>query len=200
MLLPHEKKVIKFYSKRYKSIGNKIQSVGWNSVSNQNLRFKILLKNINLKNKTILDYGCGFAHLLLYLRKNKNYPISYSGYDIVKEFIVLNRKKFKSPNFYYNENFLHKKKFDYILCSGVFSFDSGLGKNYLKKKLIFLINQSKKGVLLNFLYKSTKQKLTKNLYYSFSEVKYILKNMKNIKIRVNKSYGLKEFTIQILKV
>lgn len=92
MLLPHEKKVIKFYSKRYKSIGNKIQSVGWNSVSNQNLRFKILLKNINLKNKTILDYGCGFAHLLLYLRKNKNYPISYSGYDIVKEFIVLNKK------------------------------------------------------------------------------------------------------------
>lgn len=200
LILKHEKEIKSFYSKRLKYVGNKIQSVGWNSKTNQYFRFKILLKNINLKNRTILDYGCGFSDLLLYLNKNKTYPISYAGYDVVKNFINYNKKRFLSSKFYHNENFLDKNEYDYILCSGVFSLNSGLKKEYLKQKSLFLLNKCRKGLLINFLSKKTKSKLSKNLYYSIKEIKDIFKNTKNIKIKINKSYGLAEFTIQILKI
>ena len=107
-IIKHEEKIKNFYSKRYKKVGNKIQSVGWNSKTNQNLRFKILLKNINLRNRAILDYGCGFADLLLYLQKIKKYSFSYSGYDVVKSFITFNKSRFISSKFYYNESFMKK--------------------------------------------------------------------------------------------
>jgi ubiquinone/menaquinone biosynthesis C-methylase UbiE len=200
LTIKHEEKIKNFYSKRYKLVGNKIQSVGWNSKTNQYLRFKILLKNINLKNKTILDYGCGFADLLLYLQKMKKYSFSYSGYDVVKSFVSFNKSRFIGFKFYYNESFLNENKYDYILCSGVFSLNSGLKKKYLKKKSLFLLNKCRKGLLINFLSKKTKNKLSKNLYYSVKEIKDQFKDIKNIKIKIIKSYGLNEFTIQLIKI
>ena len=66
----HENIVKKFYSSRYNLLGNQIRSVGWGSKKNQNLRFKILLKNINVNKKKILDFGCGFGDLYSFLKKN----------------------------------------------------------------------------------------------------------------------------------
>lgn len=199
-MLAHEKKVRNFYLERYSLIGNRIESVGWNSKYNQFLRFKILLKNINLKNRSLLDYGCGFSDLILYLRRSKKYPIKYCGYDIISEFIKFGKKKYKSFKFYSNENFLKKKKFDYILCSGVFSLNTNKGKKYFQKKSLYLLSLCNKGLLINFLSKKTKIKLSKNLYYSISEVKKNFKKIENIKIKIIKSYGLNEFTIQIIKI
>ena len=196
----HEKKVKKFYTNRYSLIGNKIQAVGWNSKSNQFLRFKNLLKNISLKNKSLLDYGCGFSDLILYLKSTKNYNINYSGYDLVSNFIEQNKKKFKLYKFYNNENFLKKKKYDYILCSGVFSLKTNGGKEYFAQKSLYLLNRCNKGLLLNFLSSNLKKKLSKNLYYTEAEVKKNFKNIKNIKIKIIKFYGLHEFTIQIIKI
>lgn len=195
----HQKKIEQFYKKRYLKLGKNIKSVGWGSSFNQNLRFKILLKDINLTNKTILDYGCGFSDLFLYLKKIKNIPKQYVGYDIIKEFIYLNRKKFKSNKYYYNENLLNLFHFDFIICSGVFSFKTSTGRKYFRSKSLNLLKKSKKALLINFLSINTKHKLKKNFYYNEKEVLNFFGKVKKIKLNLIKSYGLNEFTLQIIK-
>ena len=114
----HETLIKIFYNERYKRIGNNLASIGWSSKKNQIARFEFLTKNINLNKKKILDFGCGFGDLYLFLKKNfRNFK--YSGYDINRSFIINNKKKFPKTNFF--SEFKLIKKFDFIICSGVFS-------------------------------------------------------------------------------
>lgn len=45
-----------------------------------------------LDNITILDFGCGTAHLLEYIIKNKFTNIEYKGLDISQQFIEVAKK------------------------------------------------------------------------------------------------------------
>ncbi len=195
----HEKIVKNFYTNRHKFLGNDIKSIGWGSKKNQILRFKILLKKINLKNKTILDYGCGFSDLYIYLKKNKKYNFKYYGFDIVKEFIKINKKKFDKIKYFNNQKNVFNNCFDYIACSGVFTYKTKQSKKYFFLKSRQLLKIANKGLFMNFLSSKSKIKLKKNLYYTEKEVIGNFAKIKNIRIKLINSYNLDEFTIQLIK-
>ena len=192
----HENIVKKFYSSRYNLLGNQIRSVGWGSKKNQNLRFKILLKNINVNKKKILDFGCGFGDLYSFLKK-KFGKINYSGYDINKSFIIKNKKKYPMINFFYNKKDI--KSFDYIICSGVFSLKTRYSFEYFKIFLKRYFKNCRYGIMINFLDRNNKKKLSKNYYYSKNQILKFVKGLKNCKIVFYENYGLDEFTLQLLK-
>ena len=60
--------VSKFYNQKYKQYGNSLKSIGWSNKKDQDLRFEKLLLNYDLKNKVILDVGCGFGDLYFYIK------------------------------------------------------------------------------------------------------------------------------------
>lgn len=192
----HESSVKKFYDERYAKIGNNIRSIGWGSKKYQFLRFKILTRNVNLNKKTILDFGCGFADLYVFLKKKIKY-FTYSGYDINNFFILNNKKKFPEINFFSEIKLI--KKFDFIICSGVFSLRTKYTKFYFIKLINFLYKKSRKGLMINFLSKKTKVKLKKNCYYSTREIISIVKKFKNCEINIYENYSLDEFTLHLLK-
>lgn len=192
----HETSVKRFYNERYARIGNNIESVGWGSKKNQFLRFEILTKNLNLNKKKILDFGCGFGDLYIFLKKNFK-DFTYSGYDINKSFILNNKKRFPKINFFTGIKLI--KRFDFIICSGVFSLRTKYTKFYFIKLINFLYKKSRKGLMINFLSKKTKVKLKKNYYYSTKEIISIVKKLKNCEINIYKNYSLDEFTLHLLK-
>jgi 2-polyprenyl-3-methyl-5-hydroxy-6-metoxy-1,4-benzoquinol methylase len=156
-VIQHELSVKNFYEERYARNGNNIKSVGWGSKKYQFLRFQILTRNINLNKKKILDFGCGFGDLNIFLKKKfKNF--SYSGYDINNSFIINNKKKFPETNFFNEKKLI--KKFDFIICSGVFYLRTKYTKFYFTKLINFLFNRTQKGLMINFL--SKKQDTTAN--------------------------------------
>jgi ubiquinone/menaquinone biosynthesis C-methylase UbiE len=160
------------------------------------LRFKILTRNVNLNKKTILDFGCGFGDLYIFLKKKFKY-FTYSGYDINNFFVINNKKKFPEINFFSEIKLI--KKFDFIICSGVFSLRTKYTKFYFIKLINFLFKKTRKGLMINFLSKKTKTKLKKNYYYSTKEILNIVKSFKNCKINIYENYSLDEFTLHLLK-
>ena len=63
----------------------------------------------------------------------------------------------------------------------------------------FLFKKARKGLMINYLSKTTKIKLKKNYYYSIKEVLNFVKKFKNCKISIYDNYSLDEFTLHLLK-
>ena len=60
--------------------------LGWESKEAQYMRFEIFTSNVDIKNKKILDVGCGLGNLLEYLI-DKGINIEYTGVDILEDII-----------------------------------------------------------------------------------------------------------------
>ena len=87
--------------------------------------FEEVLKMESWKGKIILDVGCGLATYKEFLDSQKIKYKSYTGIDILEEFIVNNKKKFSDCDFFYGtlDDFaeLNTKKFDVITFCQVFN-------------------------------------------------------------------------------
>jgi len=90
------------------------------------LRFRAIQPYISESHVSILDYGCGLGYLLEYLIKLKLIKkCSYTGYDIIPNFIKICKKKFKNSTFkLISENESIYEKFDIVFASGVFNIMS----------------------------------------------------------------------------
>lgn len=85
------------------------------------VRFAGLLQHIDLKGKSLLDYGCGLGHLCDYLSTN-NIAVDYLGVDIVEEFIDSNKTAHPTHRFEKHESpSTIDQSFDVVLASGVFN-------------------------------------------------------------------------------
>ena len=112
-------KMMDVYQDKFKKHGYSPSSLGCLK-GRQDLRFKALTKNI--KNGKLLDFGCGFGDLAIYLDKF-NIGVEYNGCDVMKKFLSIAEKNNPEKNF-----FLIKigeplvGDYDHIVASGVFNF------------------------------------------------------------------------------
>ena len=109
------------YKEAFEIHGDSPSSVLWPK-GRQNLRFEALTKFINKKSDfSVLDFGCGLAHLKEFL--NDNYStVSYTGVDMLPEFIDANKKKYPQSDFLMlNDVNEIKSNYDFICVSGTFN-------------------------------------------------------------------------------
>ncbi len=155
-------KVKNLYTKGLEEYGFNSKAVGWKSKEHQYLRFLKLLSVIENKNDkfSIIDYGCGYAELLVYLIDNGYNVSKYIGYDI--SFFILEKAKI-----YLDQNNINSNIFDFILSDKInsfvdfivvsrtfnvkFDFDDNLYLKYILKKLDMINHFSKKGFSFNML-------------------------------------------------
>jgi trans-aconitate methyltransferase len=87
----------------------------------QEARFAALMRFVHGDDFSVLDFGCGLAHLFPYLRAH--YPgARYAGVDLLPEFIEACRKKYPAAEF----QALHDAReirgnYDFVLISGAFN-------------------------------------------------------------------------------
>ena len=104
-----------------------------------------LKKIISLKNKNILDIGCGLGNLTFKIYKNSNKTSQIDGVDIDKNMINYAKNRYKINNFkFYNEDiidFLNAsvKKYDIIFSNAAIHWLNNISFsqliNLIKKKL-----------------------------------------------------------------
>lgn len=108
------------YRKRWEKDGYSPASLGWGK-GRQSLRFKKMFERFDVEGKSILDIGCGFGDLNLYLGGG----YEYLGIDIVKEFIEEADRRYQTGEINFAEgeflNYEFTKKFDYCVESGIFN-------------------------------------------------------------------------------
>jgi hypothetical protein len=79
---------IKRYSDRYQEMGYNVKTLGWGTTEQQEYRFsQAIISDIEFKNKSIMDIGCGFGDFYRFLAGCNLDFKSYHGCDLNPDLI-----------------------------------------------------------------------------------------------------------------
>ena len=179
---------------------NSVECVGWlDGTDNARLRFqKIYEAGIGEKD-SILDVGCGVAHLHTYL-KNQGWNGKYLGFDPNKKAIDLVDESINVMHGTIEDldNLPKWNKFDWAIANGVFNL--GLKKEHSFWIIENMISHANKGIIFNMLcapYPDDNYEA-----YKSEEIKRWLKRFDHRKIEIVENYMRKEqeFTVYFYKV
>lgn len=155
---PSWKQEEQFLQQHYRDIvlryGDAPEGAQWSSKETQNKRFEILLEIAEIRNASILDFGCGTGGLLEYMNATgADSGIRYAGCDIVSEALIVAKKKYenqKDARFgFWNE--FEGESFDYVFISGVFNNKMTNNREYYQDYLRMLWNHTNKGMAFNMM-------------------------------------------------
>ena len=186
----------KFYTSAIELYGTTAKGVNWHSKRTQEIRFDIILELLpkNIKDFSIVDAGCGFGDLYLYMLKKKKEPKEYIGIDTVvdmysiaseqtgKEIIIADITKDSLP------------RADYYVCSGAM--------NVLNEFETHLFIQNcfstcREGFIFNILY-GEKDSETYN-YLSKDDINNIAKSLHVEHIEFHEDYLSNDITVGFFK-
>ena len=194
----------KFKKENYNFWRRRLKSHPKNRVCTNDIKLDILEENQilseNLKNKTILEIGCGNG--ILYDKICKNYKVKkYIGLDFVKELITTCNKKKKSRDLFLHldvtslSKYTFQEKFDFIISKrtiqNILSHNLQLNiidnlGHYLKKNGKLILVESSANAQKNINQQRKIFKLSKisppfhNLFFNDNKIKK--HNFKNVKL------------------
>lgn len=131
------------------------EALHYSSGESQVIRFIVLSQISNLKEKSVLDLGCGFGDFGYYLKKDGK-VIRYLGVDISLKMIERAKLKYSDLRFTHlnpNEMKGFSTNFDYCLASGVFNLKQEKIKDsleYLESNIKWMFNRANYGIAFNF--------------------------------------------------
>ncbi len=121
----------------------------------QGLRFDALLSRLDVNGKSLLDFGCGLAHLWEHLDERR-IDCSYTGVDIVPDFIASNQKTHPTQQFRQIATTADiTGRFDIVLASGVFNIryldDAEQNQLYVHEQIKELFGLCNEALTIDFM-------------------------------------------------
>ena len=126
---------------------------------------KEMLKKINYKIRTILDFGCASGRFIEVLESRfKNFE--YTGYDIVKEQIINAKSRYPKHKFFCKDIKLirYKEKFDLVNAAGII-----LHEPIFENIIDIMIKASKQYILFDVKFANIKEHIL-NISESYSAI------------------------------
>jgi SAM-dependent methyltransferase len=128
-------------------------ALGWLTPRDQQIRFEALTGIADLKDKTVLDAGCGYADLLAFLSPN-NKPSHYYGVEQIPELVEEAKSRYKHMDdvTFIARNFMltDLPMVDYGFASGSLNYGSS-DAGYIFKVISKLFLFCKYGLAFNLL-------------------------------------------------
>lgn len=204
-------KIVEHYEECLEKHGDNHLGVDWPKLEDVNTRYKVMLDllwfNENSNNNiSLLDFGCGTAHLFEYIKEKKYDNIEYSGLDISQKFYTVAQKKFPDNAFYCMdilENSDTLPNFDYIIMNGVFTEKRELSFeemwNYFSEMIGLVYKKSNKGLAFNVMSKNVDWERDDLFHVSYDLLtNFLCKNITRNQI-IRNDYGLYEYTVYLFK-
>lgn len=144
------------YSERFEKFGQDPRSLGWDTKSNQHVRYRTAVNSVDLSGHSILDVGCGLADFYDYLEKN-DVPIKkYTGMDIIPGFIESCANRHTSSDFMLGNLLIdgpQSNSFDTICMFGLlnFRFSEFDNEEFAKDMIEEAFKVSNKSVIVDML-------------------------------------------------
>ena len=87
----------RFYETAIRRYGCTARGLNWNSKASQHTRFEVIYELLadELSSAKMVDAGCGFGDLYLFLKQKGALPRSYIGYDTLDEALFVAHKRTK---------------------------------------------------------------------------------------------------------
>lgn len=190
-----------YYENNMKSASNDFEVLGWESEEAQKARFDMLLSNVSVDGKKILDVGCGLGNLLEYIN-NLQLNVNYTGIDVLPEMIERAKAKGLKGEFIYVDIFKSNpfkyKSFDIIYASGIFNLNLGNNREFLINALKLFFNLAKKSVCFNLLHYKSPSKEDTYHYFNPEEVIDIIETSypdEKRQVKIIEDYLQNDFTV-----
>ncbi|MDD4527029.1 MAG: class I SAM-dependent methyltransferase [Candidatus Margulisbacteria bacterium] len=182
------------------------RALGWETQEAQTKRFEVLLKNADLKNKTLLDIGCGLGDLYGFL-KSFNIPVSYLGTDIMSEMIEKAKQKYPRALFIHEDilnnntamELFPENSFDVVFSSGIFNLKTSNSNSFLRESLIIFKHLARTKIVFNLLSNNSQNKEDAYCYYEPKQIDTMLRQLKFDKNSIHfiQDYLPNDFTVII---
>jgi SAM-dependent methyltransferase len=129
-------------------------ALGWRNKHDQQVRFETLANIADLNGKTVMDAGCGYADLYLFLKERYPQMTHYYGIEQITELAneAILRYGHLPDTTFIPHNFLHTDMpaCDYILASGSLNYGSSIN-GFIYIAIEKLYNQCSRGLGFNLL-------------------------------------------------
>jgi len=200
------KEVSEYYTRKIEQFGPTPQGVDWNSGESQILRFKQLVKLVDIGEEhfSLLDYGCGYGAMYDYLNTTFS-GFNYTGYDVSKSMIDKAKEYIHNKKAVWVNELNRIEIYDYLIASGIFNVKLDNSdddwNDYILKTLRQFNQLTSKGFSFNVLTKySDKEFMKDNLYYADPSLLFDYCKLHFSKhVSLLDDYPLYEFTIIVRK-
>lgn len=199
------------YEQCLEKFGDTHLGVDWPKKEDALLRYRIMLdlyrfdRYADTKVKfTLLDFGCGAAHLLEYIIQNDLHTWDYVGFDLSEKFIELCRQKFPSHKFIWGDVLLNElilPNADYVVMNGVFTEKRSLSfpemYQFMQAVLLKVFPLCQRGLAFNVMSKSVDWERDDLFHLPIDMLADFLTRNLSRHFIIRNDYGLYEYTVYL---
>lgn len=139
--------IIEHYEQCLAQHGDSHLGVDWPNAADAETRYRVMLEVIREPAGTpltLLDFGCGAAHLYEHLRRHGLSHIHYRGVDASPRFVELSQRKFPGVEFQCKDVLAEQVELpevDYVVMNGVLTEKRGLEFEQMRDYMLHLLER-----------------------------------------------------------
>lgn len=169
----------------------------WASAASQEARFRVLVENVPLAGKSLLDVGAGLGDLWGFL-KRRGLAVDYTGVDLLETMVQAARHRHPDARFLCADLFADSPfdpdSFDIVFCSGMFNLDVGNNLAFMPVALASFFRLARDYVVVNMLHKRARGGEGAYFYYDPTEIIEMLQPYR-CEVRLLDDYLPNDFTV-----
>jgi Methyltransferase domain len=153
--------IIDHYEECLARHGDSHLGVDWPNARDADTRYRVMLGLITSppgQQVTLIDFGCGAAHLQEFLNRQGRGDVTYLGVDASPKFVELARQKFPATEFHCVDVLADERplpEVDYIVMNGVLTEKRGLSfdnmRTYMERLLPRVFRSARVGLAFNVM-------------------------------------------------
>src|SRR5215510_7245599 len=198
--------IVSHYENCLDRYGDSHLAVDWPRAEDAQKRYRVMLDVIRPETQkvSLLDFGCGAAHLKEYIREQRLDHIEYAGLDLSEKFVRLSRSKFPENQFFCQDVLDENASlpiFDYVVLNGVFtekrelSFEEMLA--YFKQLVRHVFAHAAIGIAFNVMSKHVEWERNDLFHLPFDTLAEFLTKELTRNFIFRNNYGLYEYTTYV---
>ncbi|HEX6960459.1 MAG TPA: class I SAM-dependent methyltransferase [Lacipirellula sp.] len=206
--------LIEHYESCLAKHGDSHLGVDWPTAEGADVRYRVMLDVIapgagRTKPQaavTLLDFGCGAAHLAEYIERRDIRGIEYIGLDASPQFVELSRRKFPSRQFHCIDVLAENAELpeaDYIVMNGVLTEKRGLAfdqmQRYMERLLPRVFAAVRVGMAFNVMSKHVDWERDDLFHVPYDMLAAFLKANVSRHFQFRADYGLYEYTTYVYR-
>jgi hypothetical protein len=201
--------IIDHYEKCLARYGDSHLGVDWPNAADAETRYRVMLDVIRQPadgQTTLMDFGCGAAHLNEYLRRHKRTEVQYLGVDASARFVELSQRKFPNSTFYCADVLsgdVALPAVDYVVMNGVLTEKRGLPfdemREYMFRLLTRVFSFARIGLAFNVMSQHVDWQREDLFHVPYDLLAAFLKVNLSRHFAFRADYGLYEYTTYVYR-